>query len=92
MEKCFASAQRPFPMVHWWLLAHPSISTTWQPKKSFNSFTGFFVKKMCQILLWKVENITYKLRVFDGGNLKASIESPCEFLELLVGKFELANI
>jgi hypothetical protein len=51
-----------------------------------------FLKKMCQILLWKVENITYKLRVFDSGNLKARNESPCEFLELLVSKFELANI
>jgi hypothetical protein len=57
-------------------------------KKSFNSFTGF----SCQILLWKVENITYTLRVFDSGNLKARNESPCEFLELLVDKFELANI
>jgi hypothetical protein len=47
---------------------------------------------MCQILLWKVENITYKLRVFDRGHLKVRIESPFEFLEFLVGKFELANI
>jgi hypothetical protein len=50
------------------------------------------MKKMCQILLWKVENITYTLRVFDSGDLKARNESPWEFLELLVGKFELANI
>jgi hypothetical protein len=61
-------------------------------KKVIQLIHRFFVKRRCQILLWKVESITYKLRVFDSGDLKARNESPCEFLKLLVSKFELANI
>jgi hypothetical protein len=83
MEKCFASTHHLGSSKHFHHLA---------TKKIFQLIHRIFVKKMCQILLWKVENITYKFRVFDSGNLKARNESPCDFLELLVGKFEFANI